>query len=286
MKLETKTLLLLGMVFLFFLVVWIIINSKKPVNLITPPELPSIATQSAFSKAIEEASKAAEAKKFIATYGPCKNIPILMYHHVGNVSSAGGGWLYVRPEVFASQMDYLISKGYVVITLPEVVAGLQSGGSLPNKSVAITFDDGYRDIFDNAFPVLRARNLRATVFLITQLMEGNEYLTWSQAREMAGSGIITLGDHTLDHQRLASLTEEEIRNEVTASKNIINTNTGVTTNVFAYPFGSTNGTVGKILQENGFVAAVTASRGFCCAKLPYGLSRIRVGNASLNSYGL
>lgn len=252
--------------------------------------------QSGFPKEIEEAKKkaeeerkAAEEKKkkeeetrqYIAKYGPCRTIPILMYHHVDNQSS----WLYVKPEVFAGQMDYLVQKGYTSVTLPEITNSLITGSLLPPKPIAITFDDGYRDFHANAFSILRARNLKATIFLITQLMEGVDYLTWEQAREIAGSGMITIGDHTLDHRSMVKMTEAELRNEIINSRQIIESN-GLTTNVFAYPFGGVNNNAFKILAEAGFVAAVTASRGFTCAKLPFGLSRIRIGNSVLSGYGL
>jgi len=80
--------------------------------------------------------------------------------------------------------------------------------------------------------------------------------------------------------------EEELRNEIINSKNILEANLGIKVNVFAYPFGGTNGKDIKILSEAGFLAAVTASRGLVCTKLPYGLPRIRVGNSPLSFYGL
>jgi len=236
---------------------------------------------------LEEARKKAEGeKKFIATYGPCRTIPILMYHHIGTPGAAGGGWLYVRPEIFSQQMDYLNTKGYTTVTLPEIATGLLGTSTLPAKPVVVTFDDGYRDFHTNAYPILRQKNIKATIFLITQLMEGADYLTWEQARELAGNSLITIGDHTLDHRSMGKMTEAELRNEIINSKNILEANLGKKINVFAYPYGTTNSQASKILSEAGFIAAVTASRGFVCAKLPYGLSRIRIGNNSLSSYGL
>lgn len=245
---------------------------------------------SGFSKEIEEAERKAEEerlkkeeeKKFIAAYGPCRTIPILMYHHIDDKT----GWLYVKPEIFAGQMDYLVQKGYTTVTLPEITNSLITGSLLPPKPIAITFDDGYRDFFNQAFPILRQKNLKATVFLITQLMEGVDYLTWEQAREVVGVGLITFGDHTLDHRLMTSMNEAELRNEIINSKQIIEERLGKQINVFAYPFGAANGRVTKILQEAGFLAAVTASRGLVCAKLPFGLSRIRIGNSPLSTYGL
>ncbi|MGB9707043.1 MAG: polysaccharide deacetylase family protein, partial [Microgenomates group bacterium] len=208
--------------------------------------------------------------------------PILMYHHVGDKQN----WLYVRPEIFSQQMDYLLNKGYTTVTLQEVAANLISGALLPPKPVVITFDDGYRDFFTNAFTVLRSRNLKATVFVITQLVDGEDYLTWEQLREIKESGLVTIGDHTLSHKDLANLSQEEIRSQILDAKNILERNLGGKVEVFSYPYGDTNSKVTKILQEGGFLAAVRVSRGLACAKLPFSLPRIRVGNAPLSSYGL
>lgn len=242
----------------------------------------SIASQSAqttFSAAILEAKKKQED---IVAYGPCRWVPILMYHHVGDPPK---NWLYVDTKTFTKQMDYLQQKGYTTITLPEVAADLSSG-NFPPRPVAITFDDGYRDVFYNAYPVLRDRGLKATFFLITQLMEGADYLTWEEAKEMAHNALMTMGDHTLSHRALASLSEDKIKDEIFSSKRIIEEKLGVSVNVFSYPYGSFNQTVIKNLREAGFAAAVVSSLGNSCAKLPYGLRRIRIGRSSLSTYGL
>ena len=300
MKKKIFLLIFLAFGLLIFDLVGTIILKKWP-KLLPINHQEKIANHSGFTKEIEEAErKAEEARKteeekkrkeeetrqFIVTYGPCRTIPILMYHHIGTPGAAGGGWLYVKTEVFSQQMDYLISKGYSPVTLPEIVTGLLGTNTLPAKPVVVTFDDGYRDFHANAYPILRQKNIKATIFLITQLMEGVDYLTWEQARELAGNPLITIGDHTLDHRLMAKMTEDELRNEIINSKNILEANLGKKVNVFAYPFGAVNGRASKILSEAGFMAAVTASRGFVCAKLPYGLSRIRVGSSPLSSYGL
>lgn len=232
-------------------------------------------------KKTQQVKNAEQERQVAAIYGPCRWVPILLYHHIDNKP----GWLYVDPTTFASQMGYLIQKGYAVITLPEVVAGLVSGG-LPVKSAVLTFDDGYRDFYTQAYPVLKQKGLKATVFLITQLMEGDAYLTWQQAKEMVGSGLITIGDHTLSHRSLTSLPEDKIKDEIISSKSILESQLGVPINVFAYPYGSYNQTVIKYLTEGGFAAAVLSQGGTSCAKLPYGLRRIHIGRSSLSNYGL
>ncbi len=253
-------------------------------------------TSSAMSKTLEEANKkAAELKqkvleeqkkkedeeRFIATYGPCYWLPILMYHHVDDKA----GSLYVDPGTFANQMDYLVGRGYTTLSLNEAVADLSSG-QIPAKSIVLTFDDGYRDFFERAYPILKQRNLKATVFIITQLMEGYDYLTWEQVRELAGSSLITIGDHTLDHRTLSALSGEQIKSEVFDSKGIIEGQIGKPVNVFAYPYGGYNQTAIDYLNQAGFVAAVTTQYGNQCVKLPLALRRIRIGRSSLASYGL
>ena len=255
------------------------------------------ATQSGFSAALQEVRKKEEEKrkaeeekkrqeeelkKFIATYGPCRSIPILMYHHVADEQS----WLYVRKDYFSNQMDYLVQKGYTPVTLPEVVESLQTGKSLPQKPIVLTFDDGYLDFYENAYPILKSHNFKATIFVISQHVGGSAYLSWAQLQEMVSSGLVTAGDHTLSHPSLPPLTEEKLKDQIISAKNIIEQNLGGTVNVFAYPYGGANGQAEKILREAGFLAAVTSSRGLSCAKLPYELPRIRIGNANLSAYGL
>lgn len=238
----------------------------------------------------EEAKKAEEEKKrqeeelkkFIATYGPCRTIPILMYHHVDDKS----GSLYVSKKTFIEQMDYLIKKGYNSVTLSDVVESLQGVKTLPAKPLVITFDDGYQDNYLNAYPILRERNLKATFFIISQLVGGGEYLTWDQLGEMSANQLVTIGDHTLSHKAISLENEDQLRDEILSAKSILMQRLGVNVNTFAYPYGSQNIAADKILKEGGFVAAVTTQRGLSCAKLPYDLPRIRVGNAAMVNFGL
>lgn len=229
-----------------------------------------------------EALKKAEQRRYIEANGPCKFIPILMYHHVGDPPK---NWLYVDTKTFISQLDYLQQKDYTTLSLTEVVSGLNSG-SLPPKPVVLTFDDGYRDVFTGAFPALRDRGMKATFFLVTQLMEGADYLTWEQAREIAHNGLFTIGDHTLSHTALAGLLEDKVRDQILSAKNILQSQLGITVNVFAFPYGSLNPVAAKILQEGNFVAAVDSEYGISCAKQPYALRRLRIGRSPLSSYGL
>lgn len=223
-----------------------------------------------------------ETKKFIASYGPCRFIPVMMYHHIDDKP----GGLYVSKDYFSKQMDYLSQKGYTTVTISDIVDSLVRGKPLPSKPVVITFDDGYLDVYTNAYPVLKQKNFKATIFLPTQLLGGGDYMTWDQVKEMVNSDLITAGDHTLSHKTVYSLDEIQMKDEILSAKNIIEQNTGRAVNVFAYPYGNFNSEAESILQSGGFVGAVTTNRGLACAKLPYELPRVRIGNAVLSAFGL
>jgi len=295
MKILLKILFVTGSVLLLFGILFLLlrdINVKKE-----KPEKSGISVESKFSAELEEAKKKAEeariaeenkkrqeeeTKKFIATYGPCRTIPILIYHHVDDKQ----GSLYVSKTTFAGQMDYLVKRGYSTVTLSDVVESLQGLKTLPPKPLVITFDDGYQDNYLNAYPVLREKNMKATFFIISQLVGGGEYLTWQQLGEMAGNPLVTIGDHTLSHKAVAMETETQLTDEIISAKNILESRLGVKVNTFAYPYGSLNVNADKVLKDGGFVAAVTTQRGLSCAKLPYDLPRIRIGNAGMANFGL
>jgi len=224
-----------------------------------------------------------------AKYGPCRYVPVLMYHHLlppAEAKKINAVWLSVSPEIFDQQLSYLQKKGYQTISLAQLMTGLPNN-SLPAKPVVLTFDDGYRELFANLYPLLQKYNFKATLFLISQSLGGERYLDWWQVREMVSSGLVEVGDHTLSHPSLIKDGEAEESNQILGARNILEQNLGQAVKVFAYPYGNYNQTSEKILQEGGFVAAVTTKRGNpVCVGLPYEISRIRVGSSALSSYGL
>lgn len=242
--------------------------------LVPTPPLPTPTTK--------QLAKKGETKGVSTSSGYCRFVPILMYHHIDNQP----GGLYIRTDIFENQMNYLVQKGYQTKTLSEIIQAVQSKIPLPPKSIAITFDDGYRDFYTQAYPILKSLNLKATVFVVTQLMDGQAYLTWSQLSEMVGSGLITAGDHTLSHKNLPNATFDQTRDEIISAKNILEEKLGVKVNVFAYPYGGLTPEAEKILKEGNFVGAVLNRRGSVCAGNPYEIGRVRVGNVSLSTLGL
>lgn len=218
-------------------------------------------------------------------YGPCKAIPVVMYHHVQPQEQAIAKHqqsISVDSLIFAQQMSYLASKGYHTLTPDELLNGLT--GSLPGRSILLTFDDGYADFYTYAYPELIKHNLRATMFLATGLVGNPDYLTWSEVGSM--KGLVTFADHTWSHKSLGKASEETIKYEIGTAKDQLNEHDLGPVTAFAYPYGSENIKIDKILGDMGIKMAFTTVPGnYQCAKLPYGLRRIRIGNSSMASYG-
>lgn len=222
-------------------------------------------------------------------YGPCKNIPVLLYHHVQPQDDArtnGQVSISINNEIFASQITYLAQKGYRTLTPRELLDGLVVN-SLSGKVVLLTFDDGYGDFYKYAYPELVKNNLRATVFVSTGLVGNPGYLTWGEISEMKGSGLVTFGNHTWSHKNLSAASEESIRYEVGTAKTQLEEHGLGPVDLFAYPYGGETKKVQKVLEDLGIKIAFTTIPGpYQCAKLPLDFRRSRVGNSPLSAYGL
>ena len=225
----------------------------------------------------------------IAKYGPCKSIPILMYHHVNSLTGdqKTSVSLTIGTDVFVRQMDYLSQKGYQTIDLNQLVDSLNGGVNLPAKPVVISFDDGYEDFYTDVFPVLKSHNFKAIVFVSSGLVESSAaYLTWSQIREMDQSSLVMIGNHTWSHKNLTGSNRSVVEGEINTSQAQFESFLGKKPNFFAYPYGADNATVESVLQQSGFKGALLTYPHLQCAKLPYRLGRRRIGDAPLSAYGI
>lgn len=222
--------------------------------------------------------------------GFCLRVPVLLYHHIQPTTLAkekGQLGLSVDNGVFDQQMAYLNSKGYTTISALQLIQALANKSGLPGKSIVITIDDGYRDIFDYAYPIIQKYRITVNLAIPTGLMEGANYLTWNQIREMKGSGIVNFMNHTWSHYSVGKGNLDKIRYEVETANQQLEQNTGQKPNIFVYPFG-TNGTgVVQLLQEEGFIGAFSTIPGYIqCDSILMSLRRNRIGNSALSYYGL
>jgi peptidoglycan/xylan/chitin deacetylase (PgdA/CDA1 family) len=176
-------------------------------------------------------------------------VTILTYHKISRAAVAGWN---VSPENFAKQMDFLRSGGYTVSGLNDYLNKRTYGHVFRQPTVILTFDDGYENIFRNAYPVLARNRIPATVFLVPGLIGSNcmfpwdvgkeDYrdellpLTWNEVASMH-EGLIEFGSHTLTHPHLARLAPDDIERELVESKRRLEERLGVIINTFAYPGG-------------------------------------------------
>jgi peptidoglycan/xylan/chitin deacetylase (PgdA/CDA1 family) len=202
-------------------------------------------------------------------------IPILMYHSVSeNLFGKSHPYFQINttPKRFAEQMQYLHDAGYATVTLEEVASG-KLRERKNQKPIAITFDDGYRDFYTDAFPVLSRLGLSATMFLTSgrvhdrpERYEDVEYLSWGDVREMHANGM-HFGSHTVTHPELKTLSRSAIEQELRVSKEAIEDGLGSRVTSFAYPYGFPEEDeqfirdVRQILESCSYEVAVTTILG-------------------------
>lgn len=199
--------------------------------------------------------------------------PFLLYHKISSPppdARIRGG--YTPRRRFARQMAFLKREGFEFYTASEMIEYLHRHGAFPPKGIAITFDDGWKDNYENAFPVLRELGIKATIFLIPSciglasdkaLSEGEtarQHLSREDILEMSRAGI-EFGSHTLNHKLLHQTSPEETRFELEESKEQIEKLLDKPCKVFAYPGGHFNEEARRLAEDTGYLAAFTTHYG-------------------------
>jgi peptidoglycan/xylan/chitin deacetylase (PgdA/CDA1 family) len=201
------------------------------------------------------------------------NIPVLVYHRVGYTE----GPLTVTPERLSGDLSRLLGNGYVPITLQQFEGYMfKQKDELPKRPVMITFDDGYRDNYEFAFPVLQQYGIVATFFILTGMLSDRIRISPEQIREMAKYRM-TFGSHTITHAALADLAPEKVALELNASKLTLEDVLGHEVTALSYPRGSYSATALRIANECGYSDAFTVRQGICTRSLPqFELPRVPV----------
>ncbi len=190
-----------------------------------------------------------------------KSIPILMYHSVKENYPQESSSLYVTTEVFEKQLSEIIAKGYTCVNYYQVLDYMNGTGTLPEKPIIITFDDGYLDNYVNVFPILMRYNAKATIFVVTDALNDEDiaydesqiqFMTWKQAIEMQNSGLVNIESHTKNHLNLNNLTEKEVNDQLRLSKEKIKAKMGKDTYIISVPFGAGNWKVVEQCRANGY----------------------------------
>ena len=181
---------------------------------------------------------------------------ILNYHKIDNMNIS----LSVLPEDFDRQMAYLKENGYHTITPEQLYQHLVNNAELPENPILITFDDGYEDNYQNAYPILKKYGFTGTIFVITGFVGQKNYLTWEQIKEMKANGM-DFQSHTVTHKSMTELTQDQLHDELVNSKKTLDEQLGQQTDFMAYPTGTYNLYVAKMVKDAGYKAAFTIKYG-------------------------
>ena len=185
------------------------------------------------------------------------NAAILLYHHVSSSTPASPS---ISPEAFKSHMEYLDAH-HTVVSLQDVVSAIQHNTTLPENAVAITFDDGYANILDNAHPILADLGFPYTVFINPdEIGVGPKQLTWEQVIAMHNDGVV-FANHTLDHLHMLNGEQamgerawlEKVWQNVESAEKKIEDKLDISLKYLAYPFGEYNTALANKLKAEGYI---------------------------------
>lgn len=263
----------------------IVLESQSADYLLTPP--PPLPT------AVPTATPSPTLTPTPVYTGYCMQVPVLMYHHIQpweiakrNEQTA----LTVDNGVFALQMQYLTEKGYTFYFAEDLIAALREKKPLSGKPIVITIDDGYNDIYQYAFPVIKQFSVKANLFIPTGLVGNtagtNSYLSWDQITSMLGSGIVRANNHTWSHAAMGGKNDAY---EISTAQTQLSSFASVTNTVFSFPFGTNSGnsSVHTLLAQNGITGGFSTIAGTTqCDSFIFGLHRTRVGSAPFPAFGI
>jgi len=230
-----------------------------------------------------------------------EKVTILSYHEVADPADALSPQYAVTPTMFVRQMDWLRNNGYHFVAVDDILADKAGRRALPDKAVLITFDDGYRSMYEHAWPILKSWRIPAVVAVVGSWEEDtgtvdfdgkqitrDKLLTWAELREMSDSGLVEIGSHSYDlhrgiegdpqgnkqpaaitrrwfEERRAYEDEASYRKRVEAdlvrSKDVIRQHIGRAPRVIAWPYGAYNYTLRDLAEKHGMTVGLTLDDG-------------------------
>ncbi|MFL7891007.1 MAG: polysaccharide deacetylase family protein [Anaerolineales bacterium] len=210
-------------------------------------------------------------------------VPILLYHSIPDQSSPNERYK-VSAENFNQQMRQLHEWGYSTISIETLVAHLAQGDSLPPRPIVITFDDGYQDIFENAFPIMERYGFSGTVYIVANRLNSDGFMHREELQELLDHGW-EVGSHSMTHTELTQ-NHDLVRTEVLQSRLDLNDALGIKVFSFAYPFGTLDWYITSKVLDYGYRAAVgVGNLSQHSAGTIYNLSRREVqGDASMQDF--
>jgi peptidoglycan/xylan/chitin deacetylase (PgdA/CDA1 family) len=197
-----------------------------------------------------------------------RGVTILCYHRI----DGSRGKVSVTPEQFEAQLDWLRANDYHVVRLADLEAFMAGRQPLPQRSVVLTFDDGYESVFSRAFPLLKRHGMPATVFVYTDFIGARDALSWADLEEMLRSGLVDVQAHSKSHVNLVELAREQsgppyrerLESELKLPRALIERRLGAAgadVRDFAYPYGEANPAVLDAMRREGYVLGLTVTPG-------------------------
>lgn len=219
----------------------------------------------------------------IAATDSVVTVPILLYHSIPGSNSTNDRYA-VSVEKFEEQMKQLRDWGYTTITIQELVGHVRKGSVLPRRPIVITFDDGYQNVFENAFPIMERYGFSGTVYIVANRLESDGFMGKKELKELIENGW-EVGSHGMTHTELTQ-NHALVRSEILQSRLDLNKALGIKVFSFAYPFGSLDWYISNKVLDYGYFAAVgVGNLSAHSAGTVYNLSRREVeGDSTLDEF--
>ncbi|MBQ1216823.1 MAG: polysaccharide deacetylase family protein [Clostridia bacterium] len=206
-------------------------------------------------------------------------VPILMYHSVCHNDRIQSKYI-LSPETFEEDLRWLSQRGYTAVFVSDLVAYVNGEGTLPERPVVITLDDGFLNNKTNVLPLLRKYNMKAVISVVGSFCQrysetsdpdpSYAYLTWDDIADLAASGRVEIANHTYEMHTVGlrrgcmKKSDESVAaysaalsEDLSRLQSILSEKSGVTPTVFAYPYGAISSEAVFVLQSLGFRAALT-----------------------------
>jgi peptidoglycan/xylan/chitin deacetylase (PgdA/CDA1 family) len=181
---------------------------------------------------------------------------VLMYHSVGNNSE----FFTVTKESFEKQMKYLKDRNFSVISLRELADQIKNGKPIAN-TVAITFDDGYKDNIEFAYPVLKKYGFPAAIFVTTGSVGEENFLSADDLKKISLEELVEIFPHSITHPKLSKISFDQAKREIEDSRRVIESITGKAADIFAYPYGDFSSELVDYLKKGNWRSAVSVYEG-------------------------
>jgi peptidoglycan/xylan/chitin deacetylase (PgdA/CDA1 family) len=263
------------------------IRAKKPEPQITetplPPELvltPEVEKSVVWDGAVTTRAEACASE--IAA-----EIPILMYHSVADDGPPELAPYRISTHAFREQLRYLRRQGYYSIPLEEWGACIAAGRSLPGRPVILTFDDGYKNFIENAWPLLERSDFGATLFVVTEKVgrvadwdsaasEPLPLMSWEDLKELHAKGV-EIGSHSASHQDFSAISADRVMAEGQRARARLREKLGGEATIIAFPWGRGDDAVRRVLAQCGYKVGLTTWGGHSTlADDPLNLPRIEI----------